>query len=92
MASVRHDVFCVKLMLRRTGATGSVGAAVTKELLKAGYRVRAATRSEEKSGYLKDAFRGKYKHELETVHVSDLLDFQAVVDAVKGDMIAIAVA
>ncbi|KAK6839858.1 aldehyde reductase [Apiospora arundinis] len=58
-----------------TGSTGSVGSAVTNELLKAGLKVRAVVRSLEKGGYLSDVFEKRYgPNVFEIVHAENLLD------------------
>lgn len=44
----------------RTGATGTIGAAVANEVLKAGYKVRAPTRSVEKGKILTEVFNKRY--------------------------------
>jgi len=62
------------LMHNSTGATGSVGGAVALEILKAGYRVRAVVRSEEKAVYLREGLgvRGFGGDAFQIVHCEDM--------------------
>ncbi|KAK8005431.1 hypothetical protein PG990_011468 [Apiospora arundinis] len=67
-----------------TGSTGSVGSAVTNELLKAGLKVRAVVRSLEKGGYLSDVFEKRYgPNVFEIVHAENLLDSGVLEEAMK---------
>ncbi|EMC96944.1 hypothetical protein BAUCODRAFT_433600 [Baudoinia panamericana UAMH 10762] len=67
-----------------TGATGSVGGAVADEVLKAGYKVRAVIRNQQKGKYLEEAFHERYgKDAFHTVLVEDLTVPGALDEAMK---------
>lgn len=66
-----------------TGATGFIGAHIVDELLARGFKVRAATRSEEKGESLKAA-RSRYASRLDTVLVRDFSEAASFAEAVEG--------
>ena len=69
-----------------TGATGQIGSHVVEEALKAGLKVRAAARNEEKAKQLHAYFDAKYgKDNFETCIVSDFLQPGAYDEAIKGE-------
>lgn len=71
-----------------TGATGFIGAHVCSELLKAGWTVRAAARTEVKAKGLVDALLKLHpdaKDKLSTVIVPDMCVESAYDDSVKGE-------
>lgn len=55
---VEHTLWICTNSTTRIGATGTIGAAVANEVLKAGYKVRAPTRSAEKGKILTKVFTG----------------------------------
>jgi nucleoside-diphosphate-sugar epimerase len=68
-----------------TGAAGFIGAAVSSELLKAGYKVRAATRSIAKAEPLKKRFDAEFgEGAFEVVHVDDFARPGAYDEVLKG--------
>ncbi|KAK7973047.1 flavonol reductase [Apiospora saccharicola] len=69
----------------RTGSTGSVGSAVTNELLRAGLRVRAIVRNLEKGRCLSDVFQERYGPDVfEIVHADDLAGPGVLREAMDG--------
>lgn len=68
-----------------TGATGSVGGPVALEILKAGYKVRAAVRNQSKGGILIEALTAKgFGDAVETVVVTDMTAPGALDSALQG--------
>ncbi|KZT19607.1 NAD(P)-binding protein [Neolentinus lepideus HHB14362 ss-1] len=66
-----------------TGATGFIGSWVTKTLLEKGYAVRAAARTSEKGGYLRDLFKD-HADKFEIVVVPDISKPHAYDEALEG--------
>ena len=72
-------------MLFSQGATGLIGAHVVEECLRAGLKVRATARSEEKAKKVRDVFSKTYGADsIETVIVEDFIKDNAFDEAVKG--------
>ncbi|KAK7946800.1 uncharacterized protein PG986_011121 [Apiospora aurea] len=68
-----------------TGSTGSVGSAVTNEILKAGLKVRAIVRNLEKGEYLSDVVGERYGPDaFEIVHAENFADRQVLEKAMMG--------
>ncbi|KAK7911042.1 hypothetical protein PG985_013523 [Apiospora marii] len=68
-----------------TGSTGSVGGAVTTEILKAGFRVKAVVRNREKGRFLEEAFWPIYGQQaLELCYHDDLTDTEMLASEMKG--------
>ncbi|KAH6844762.1 hypothetical protein B0I37DRAFT_416348 [Chaetomium sp. MPI-CAGE-AT-0009] len=68
-----------------TGSTGSVGGAVATEILKAGYKIRALVRNEEKGQTLKAALAHLHGVDaVELIHSTTLTDIETVESAMQG--------
>jgi nucleoside-diphosphate-sugar epimerase len=66
-----------------TGATGYIGTHLIGDVLKAGHRVRAAVRSEEKGQAIKDLYPS-FVDRIEFAVVSDMSQASAYDNALKG--------
>ncbi|KAK4891784.1 hypothetical protein LTR27_009636 [Elasticomyces elasticus] len=69
-----------------TGANGSVGGAVSLQILKAGYHLRAVVRNEEKGGYLREGLKaqGYDEESVQVVLVPDMAAPGSLDEALKG--------
>lgn len=67
-----------------TGSTGYIGVHVVKQLLEAGYRVTATTRSHDKATKIQNEFKN-YQDKLNFVFTGDLEKEGAFDEAVKGN-------
>ncbi|KAH8892860.1 NAD(P)-binding protein [Thozetella sp. PMI_491] len=68
-----------------TGATGCVGSGVAKELIKAGYKVRAPVRNAEKGALLSEVLQKQYGADcISTVLVADMVQPGSLDQAVEG--------
>jgi hypothetical protein len=83
-----HHLTEIILTADRTGANGSVGGAVSLQLLKAGYHLRAVVRNEEKGGYLREGLKalGYGEESVQVVLVPDMAAPGSLDEALKGKL------
>ncbi|KAK4206662.1 hypothetical protein QBC37DRAFT_444935 [Rhypophila decipiens] len=69
----------------RTGSTGSVGGSVATEIVKAGYKIRALVRNDEKGRYLRETLTNSHGADaVELSHTASLTDREAIESAMQG--------